>query len=89
MIQIVSAFDEDYGIVPSEKSILEERIPLPFRVKNRHKKDGSTHKLEWVVTGKDYPYSFPILQVEPLYKYEIEGIVEVTFDYNKSKKKVR
>ena len=83
MIQIVSAFDEDYGIIPSEKSILEERIPLPFRVKNRHKKDGSTHKLEWVVTGKDYPYSFPIL--EPL--YEIEGIVEITFDYNKSKKK--
>ena len=27
-----SAFDEDFGIVPSKKSILEETIPLPFRV---------------------------------------------------------
>ena len=57
---VESAFDEDYGIVPSVESISNGTIPLPFRV--QHDKDKPTHELKWKVTGRDYPFSFPYLE---------------------------
>ena len=75
-----SAFDEDFGIVPSKKSILEETIPLPFRV--QHDKDEPTHVLKWIVTGDDYPLSYPYLDIKNDDEIIKKG-VEITFDYNK------
>ena len=58
---VESAFDEDFDIpvVSSVKSILEERIPLPFRIQHRYEKDKSiqVYKLEWRFTGKDYTFT--------------------------------
>ena len=77
---VESAFDEDYGIVPSVESISNGTIPLPFRV--QHDKDEPTHVLKWIVTGDDYPLSYPYLDIKNDDEIIKKG-VEITFDYNK------
>lgn len=72
---VESAFDEDYYIVPTKESIDSCDVPFPFRV--QHESDFPSHKLDWVVTGRDYPHSYPVLKpIRPL-----KSGNEITFTY--------
>ena len=73
---IDSAFDEDFVIVPTVRSIKSGEIPIQFRI--NHSSKDPTHVLDWVLTSSDYPDSHPVF----VGKKELSPDTEVTFDYN-------
>ena len=71
-----SAYDEDYVICPTLKSIRTGNIPLPFRI--NHHQFNPTHELKWESHALDYPHSHYILKPIKC----ITSETEVSFDYN-------